>query len=183
MPLGFLNARGWKPMFTFAAAVNFLPMLNITNGMTYDASGFWNGAIAILAGIAFGVVAMLVIPPLSPAIRTQRLLALMLADFRRLVKRASPGRPDDWESKGVARLLAMPEPGRADRARPTRRDCRGRQGDRSPSPRRAALRPERDGRRDPCRAGRRTKRRSDRASSRHRPPGRGPAPRDDPASC
>jgi uncharacterized membrane protein YccC len=109
VPLGFLNARGWRPMFTFAAAVNFLPMLNITNGMNYDASGFWNGAIAILAGIAFGVVAMLVIPPLSPAIRTQRLLALTLADFRRLVKRASPGRQDDWESKGVARLLAMPD--------------------------------------------------------------------------
>jgi uncharacterized membrane protein YccC len=117
VPLGFLNARGWRPMFTFAAAVNFLPMLNITNGMTYDASGFWNGSVAILAGIAFGVVAMLVIPPLSPAIRTQRLLALTLADFRRLVKRASPGRQDDWESKGVARLLAMPDQAEAqDRA-------------------------------------------------------------------
>jgi uncharacterized membrane protein YccC len=109
VPLGFLNARGWKPMFTFAAAVNFLPMLNITNGMTYDGSGFWNGAIAILAGIAFGVVAMLVIPPLSPATRTQRLLALTLADLRRLAKRASPGKASDWESRGVARLLAMPD--------------------------------------------------------------------------
>jgi uncharacterized membrane protein YccC len=77
--------------------------------MTYDASAFWNGAIAILAGIAFGVVAMLIIPPLSPAIRTQRLLSLMLRDFRRLVRRDSPGRPADWESKGVARLLAMPD--------------------------------------------------------------------------
>ena len=109
VPLGFLNARGWKPMLTFAAAVNFLPMLNITNGMTYDGSAFWNGSIAILAGIAFGVVAMLIIPPLSPAIRTQRLLLLTLRDFRRLVKRASPGRSDHWESKGVARLLAMPD--------------------------------------------------------------------------
>jgi uncharacterized membrane protein YccC len=109
VPLGVLNARGWKPMLTFAAAVNFLPMLNITNGMTYDASAFWNGSIAILAGIAFGVVAMLIIPPLSPAIRTQRLLSLMLRDFRRLVRRDSPGRPADWESKGVARLLAMPD--------------------------------------------------------------------------
>ncbi len=109
VPMGFLNARGWKPMLTFAAAVNFLPMLNITNDMTYDASGFWNGSIAILAGIAFGVVAMLVIPPLSPAIRTRRLLSLMLKDFRQLAKRASPGRPVDWENKGVARLLAMPD--------------------------------------------------------------------------
>jgi uncharacterized membrane protein YccC len=117
VPLGFLNARGWKPMFTFAAAVNLLPMLGITNGMTYDASGFWNGVIAILAGIAFGVVAMLIIPPLSPAIRTQRLLSLMLRDFRRLVRRASPGRSGDWENMGVARLLAMPDKAEAqDRA-------------------------------------------------------------------
>ena len=109
VPLGFLNARGWKPMLTFAAAVNFLPMLNITNGMTYNGSAFWNGSIAILAGIAFGVVAMLLIPPLSPAIRSQRLLLLTLRDFRRLVKRASPGKSDHWEGKGVARLLAMPD--------------------------------------------------------------------------
>ena len=109
VPLGFLNARGWKPMLTFASAVNFLPMLNITNGMTYNASAFWNGAIAILAGIAFGVIAMLILPPMSPAIRTQRLLALTLRDFRRLVRRDPPGNPGDWESMGVARLLAMPD--------------------------------------------------------------------------
>jgi uncharacterized membrane protein YccC len=109
VPLGVLNARGWKPMFTFAAAVNLLPMLNITNGMTYDASGFWNGVIAILAGIAFGVIAMLAIPPLPPAIRAQRLLALMLRDLRRLVRRPSQRKSTDWENMGVARLLAMPD--------------------------------------------------------------------------
>ena len=95
-------------MLTFAAAVNFLPMLNITNGMTYDGSAFWNGSIAILAGIGFGVVAMLIIPPLSPAIRAQRLLFLTLRDFRRLVKRLRQENRH-WESKGVARLLAMPD--------------------------------------------------------------------------
>jgi uncharacterized membrane protein YccC len=109
VPLGFLNARGWRPVLTFAAAVNFLPMLNITNGMTYDGSGFWNGAIAIIAGIGFGVIAMLVIPPLSPAVRARRLLSLMLADLRRLARRPSPGIQGDWENRGVARLLAMPD--------------------------------------------------------------------------
>jgi len=109
VPLGFLLARARNPLFYFAASVNFLPMLSITNGMTYDASQFWNSTTAILAGIAFGAVAMLILPPLSPAIRTQRLLALTLADLRRLAKRASPGRHDDWESRGIARLLAMPE--------------------------------------------------------------------------
>ena len=59
---------------------------------------------------------MLILPPLSPAIRTRRLLALTLTDLRRLARQASPGRQDDWESRGVARLLAMP-----DQARPVER--------------------------------------------------------------
>jgi hypothetical protein len=53
---------------------------------------------------------MRILPPLSPAIRTSRLLALTLADLRRLAKRpSSRRREDDWESRGVARLLAMPD--------------------------------------------------------------------------
>ena len=110
VPFGFLLARARNPLFFFAASVNFLPMLSITNGITYDASQFWNSTTAILVGIAFGAVAMLILPPLSPVIRTSRLLALTLADLRRLAKRASSRRQDDdWESRGVARLLAMPE--------------------------------------------------------------------------
>ena len=109
VPLGFLLARARTPLFYFAASVNYLPMLSITNGITFDASQFWNSSSGILAGVACGAIAMRILPPLSPAIRTQRLLALTLADLRRLAKRASPGRQDDWESRGVARLLAMPE--------------------------------------------------------------------------
>ena len=110
VPFGFLIALPWRHSFLFTAATfNFVPMLNVTNGMNVDGSQFWNGAISILAGIAAGAVAMLIIPPVSPAIRTQRLLSLTLMDFRRLVRRASPGRADDWERKGFARLLAMPD--------------------------------------------------------------------------
>ena len=110
VPFGFLLARARNPLFFFAASVNFLPMLSITNAMTYDASQFWNSSSAIVAGCAVGAVAMLILPPLSPAIRTSRLLALTLADLKRLAKRASPRRQDeDWERRGVARLLAMPE--------------------------------------------------------------------------
>jgi uncharacterized membrane protein YccC len=110
VPMGFLLARAKNPLFFFAASVNFLPMLSINNTITFDASQFWNTASAILAGIAVGAVAMLIVPPLSPAIRTQRLLALTLADLRRLAKRApSRRREDDWESRIVARFLAMPE--------------------------------------------------------------------------
>jgi uncharacterized membrane protein YccC len=110
LPLGFLLARAKTPLFFFAASVNFLPMLSINNTITFDASQFWNNASAILAGIAVGAVAMLILPPVSPAIRTSRLLALTLADLRRLAKRApSRRREDDWESRVLARFLAMPD--------------------------------------------------------------------------
>jgi uncharacterized membrane protein YccC len=109
VPFGILIALPWRYSFLFTAATfNFVPMLNITNGMNFDASQFWNGASAILVGIAVGAIAMLLIPPLSPTIRARRLLALTLADLRRLATRADPGRQRDWESRGVARLLAMP---------------------------------------------------------------------------
>jgi len=110
VPLGFLLARARNPLLYFAASVNFLPMLSITNGITFDASQFWNTSSAIIVGIACGAIAMLIFPQLSPAMRTRRLLALALADLRRLLMRASPERQDDWQSRGVARLLAMPDP-------------------------------------------------------------------------
>jgi len=110
LPLGFLLARAKNPLFYFACAVNFLPMLSINNTISFDASQFWNTASAILVGIAVGAVAMLILPQLSPTIRTSRLLALTLADLRRLARGAlSRRREDDWESRIVARFLAMPE--------------------------------------------------------------------------
>ena len=110
VPFGILVAVPWRYSFLFTAATfNFVPMLNIANGMSFDASQFWNGAIAILVGIAVGAIAMLLIPPLAPAIRARRLLALTLADLRRLARRPEPGKQRDWESRGVARLLAMPD--------------------------------------------------------------------------
>jgi uncharacterized membrane protein YccC len=109
VPLGFLLARAKNPVFYFAASVNLIPMLSITNGITFDASQFWNSTSGILVGIACGALAMRIVPSVPAAIRTQRLLALTLADLRRLAKRASPGRQEHWESRGVARLLAIPE--------------------------------------------------------------------------
>ena len=106
-----IHARpGEEPAFFLRGSVNFLPMLSINNTISFDGSQFWNTSSSILAGIAVGAVAMLILPPLSPAIRTQRLLALTLADLRRLAKRApSRRREDDWESRIVARILAMPD--------------------------------------------------------------------------
>ena len=110
VPLGFMLARAKSPLFFFAASVNFLPMLSINNTISFDASQFWNTASSILVGIAVGALAMRILPPLLPEIRTSRLLTLTLADLRRLAKRASSRRQDDdWEGRGVARLLAMPD--------------------------------------------------------------------------
>ncbi len=110
VPFGYLIALPWRHSFLFTAATfNVVPMLSITNVMSYDGSQFWNTTIGILAGIAFATVAMLILPPLPPAIRAQRLLASTLADFRRLAKRGpSPKHDNDWQSRGEARLLAMP---------------------------------------------------------------------------
>jgi uncharacterized membrane protein YccC len=99
-----------------AAGVNFLPMLSITNQMTYNASNFWNGNLAIVGGIAVAAIAFKIAPPLPPPIRARRLLALTLADLRRLARRAKPGRLEAWEGRGFARLLAMP-----DQAQPVQR--------------------------------------------------------------
>jgi uncharacterized membrane protein YccC len=110
LPLGFLLARAKNPLFFFACTVNLLPMLSINNTISFDAAQFWNTASAILFGIAVGAVAMLIVPQASPAIRTRRLLALTLADLRRLARGAwSRSQENDWESRGVARMLAMPE--------------------------------------------------------------------------
>jgi uncharacterized membrane protein YccC len=110
LPLGFMFARAKNPLFFFACSVNFLPMLSINNTISFDGSQFWNTSSSILVGIAVGAIAMLILPPVSPAIRTQRLLALTLADLRRLAKRApSRKREDDWEGRIVARILAMPD--------------------------------------------------------------------------
>jgi uncharacterized membrane protein YccC len=116
VPLGFLLARAKNPLFYFAASVNFIPMLSITNGMTFDGSQFWNNTSAILFGIAVGAISILILPPVPPPIRARRLLALTLADLRRLARRAKPGRLEAWEGRGFARLLAMP-----DQAQPVQR--------------------------------------------------------------
>ena len=46
------------------------------------------------------------LPPLSPAFRTRRLLALTLRDLRRLATGRVPG---DWEGHIYGRLSAMPD--------------------------------------------------------------------------
>ena len=78
VPAGALMVQSWQtPMFT-AMAGNFVPLLAPANQMSYDTQQFYNAALAIVAGVGAGALSFRLLPPLSPALRTRRLLALTL---------------------------------------------------------------------------------------------------------
>ena len=108
VPLGALLAQARRPwqvgMFS-AMTLFFVPLLQPTNPMIYNTVQFYNAALAIVAGADAGALSFRLLPPLSPAFRTFRLLALTLRDLRRL---ASGRGPRDWEGRAVSRLSAMP---------------------------------------------------------------------------
>jgi hypothetical protein len=86
-------------------AVNFVPVLAPANQMSYDTVQFYNAALAILSGAGAAALFFCLIPPLSPAFRTRRLVALTLRDLRHL---ASQRTFNDWAGHIHSRLSAMP---------------------------------------------------------------------------
>jgi len=109
VPAGAGIAQPWQtPMFT-AVAANFVPLLQPANPMSYDTGQFYNAALAIVAGIGAATLSFRLIPPLSPAFRTRRLLALTLRDLRRLATGPIPRTPDDWEGRVYGRLSVLPD--------------------------------------------------------------------------
>jgi uncharacterized membrane protein YccC len=92
-----------------ALAFNFIPLLAPSNPMVYNIEQFYNTAVGLTAGVAAGVMALRLIPPLSPAFRTRRLLALTLRDLRRLAARPSLRSTTQWEIHGIGRLSQLPE--------------------------------------------------------------------------
>ncbi len=110
VPAGALIAQPWQtPMFTALAAFGFLSLVAPANPMNYDQQEFYNSALAIVAGASAGALSFRLLPPLSPAFRTRRLLALTLRDLRRLATAPIPRTPDDWEDRVYGRLSAMPD--------------------------------------------------------------------------
>jgi uncharacterized membrane protein YccC len=109
VPIGALLAQARQPwrtgMFT-AMAMLFVPLLEPTNPETYDTLQFYNSALAIVAGTSTAALSFRLLPPLSPAFRTLRLLALTLRDLRRLATERAPG---DWEGHIYGRFSAMPD--------------------------------------------------------------------------
>jgi uncharacterized membrane protein YccC len=88
---------------------NFIPLLAPANQMSYDTQQFYNAALAIVAGVGVAALAFRLLPPLSPALRTRRLLALTLRDLRRLTKGPIPRTANKWEGRVYSRLSALPE--------------------------------------------------------------------------
>jgi uncharacterized membrane protein YccC len=109
VPIGALLAQAQQPwqigMFT-AMTMTFMPLLAPTNRMVYDTVQFYNGTVAIVAGIGVALLSFRLLPPLSPAYRTRRLLVLTLRDLRRL---ASGRTYRDWFGHIGGRLVTIPD--------------------------------------------------------------------------
>jgi uncharacterized membrane protein YccC len=119
IPAGFALAHSRNPAMAAvltAMVFNFIPVLQPLNQMSYDTAQFYNSALAIFAGCGIAAVSFRVLPPLSPATRTRRLLALTLCDLRRLATGAVARTSDEWEGRVYGRLSALP-----DQALPLRR--------------------------------------------------------------
>jgi uncharacterized membrane protein YccC len=110
VPAGALIAQPWQTaMFTALAAFGFLSLVAPANPMRYDQQEFYNSALAIVAGASAGALSFRLLPPLSPAFRTRRLMALTLRDLRRLATGPIPRTPDDWEGRVYGRLSVLPD--------------------------------------------------------------------------
>jgi uncharacterized membrane protein YccC len=104
VPAGAISYRWRKVMFIYMAGY-FVPVLGPVNQMSYDTVAFYNTAMAIIGGAGAAALSFRLIPPLSPAFRTRRLLALTLRDMRRLAMERTF---TDWAGHIHGRLSAMP---------------------------------------------------------------------------
>jgi uncharacterized membrane protein YccC len=110
VPAGALSAQPWqRAMFAAIAGIGFSRLLAPANPMSYDPQEFYNSTLAIVAGAGTAALSFRLLPPLSPAFRTRRLLALTLRDLRRLAVGPIPRTPDDWQGRMYGRLSVLPD--------------------------------------------------------------------------
>jgi uncharacterized membrane protein YccC len=109
IPAGALMAQPRHTAMFTAMTVYFVPLLAPANQESYDTQQFYNGALAIFTGLSAAAVSFRLLPPLSPAFRTRRLLALTLRDLRRLAACRVSWTSTDWESKMYGRLAVLPD--------------------------------------------------------------------------
>jgi uncharacterized membrane protein YccC len=109
VPAGAGMAQPRATILFVPLASFFIPLLGPANQETYDTVSFYNNMSAINAGLAIAVLSFALLPPLSPAYRTRRLLAFGLRDLRRLILRPKARTIDDWEGRFYGRLTALPD--------------------------------------------------------------------------
>jgi uncharacterized membrane protein YccC len=109
VPAGTLIILTWPTATYQATGFLFVPLLAPDNQMNYDPQRFYNSASALVAGMGVAVLAFRLLPPLSPARQTRRLLALTVRDLRRLATAPAPPTADNWKSRMYSRLSAVPE--------------------------------------------------------------------------
>ena len=109
VPAGAGMAQPWQTALFIPVAANFVPLLAPANQESYDTQQFYNGALAIVAGSGAAALSFRLLPPLSPAFRTRRLLALTLRDLHRLATGPIPRTPDDWVGRMYGRLSVLPD--------------------------------------------------------------------------
>jgi uncharacterized membrane protein YccC len=109
VPAGVLMAQSWQATMFAALAGNFVPLLAPANQTSYDTVQFYNAALAIVLGCGAAALSFRLLPPLSPAKRSERLLALTLRDLHSLATATVQRPPDDWENRIYSRLTALPD--------------------------------------------------------------------------
>jgi uncharacterized membrane protein YccC len=109
VPAGAGVAQPWQTAAFIGMTYNFIPLLAPANQMTYDTVQFYNSALAIGVGSVAGAMSFRLFPPLSPAFRTRRLLALTLRDLRRLATDPARWTREDWEERMHTRIAALPD--------------------------------------------------------------------------
>jgi uncharacterized membrane protein YccC len=116
VPVGALGSRSRLTAVFGVLPVAFVALVAPANVMTYDTISFYNAALALVAGAGIAALSFLLLPPLSPALRTRRLMASTLRDLRRIAAGERPRNSGEWKRKIYARLIALP-----DSAEPVRR--------------------------------------------------------------
>src|SRR5258708_6247757 len=109
VPACALMAQPSQPTMFAALAGNFVPLLAPANQTSYDTAQFYNPPLAIVPACPPPPLSFRLLPPLSPAKQSQRLLALTLRDLRRLATAAAQQPPDDWKNRIYSRLAALPD--------------------------------------------------------------------------
>lgn len=112
IPVGAAMAQSRQPglaVIWTALAINLLPILQPANEMNYNTAQFYNSALAIFVGCVVGPILFLIVPPLSPAFRTKRLLDLTLSDLGRLAIESVPMNARSWRGRIQSRIAALPD--------------------------------------------------------------------------